>query len=160
LIVKLMEIYIDDIVVKSTSTGGHLEDLRQVFEWTRRFGLKMNLKKCTFGVSAGQFLSFLFHEWGIEIGLKSQEAVRTMVPPTTKRELQRLIGKINFIRRFITNLSGRIETFMDLVKIKVDEEFHWGQSNNEHLKKLKNIWQDHSCWFLPSRTGRSTFICQ
>jgi hypothetical protein len=126
LIGKLVEIYIDDIVVKSTSTGGHLGDLRQVFEQTRRFGLKMNPKKCTFGVSAGQFLGFLVHERGIEIGLKSQEAVRTMVSPTMKRELQHLIGKINFVRRFISNLSGRIEPFMDLVKIKADEEFHWG----------------------------------
>jgi hypothetical protein len=59
---KLVEIYIDDIVVKSTSTGGHLGDLRQVFERTRTFGLKMNLKKYTFGVSVGQFLGFLVHE--------------------------------------------------------------------------------------------------
>jgi hypothetical protein len=51
-------------------------------------------------------LGFLVHERGIEIGLKSQEAVRTMVPPTTKRELQQLIGKINFVRRFISNLSS------------------------------------------------------
>jgi hypothetical protein len=127
LINKLVEIYIDDIVVKSTSIGGgHLGDLPQVFERTRRFGLKMNPKKCAFGVSAGQFLGFLVHERGIEIGLKSQEAVRTMVPLTMKRELQQPIGKINFIRRFISNLSGRIEPFMDLVKIKADEEFHWG----------------------------------
>jgi hypothetical protein len=52
--------------------------------------------------------------------------VRTMVPPTMKRELQHLIGKINFVRRFISNLSGGIKSFMDLVKIKADEEFHWG----------------------------------
>jgi hypothetical protein len=88
LIDKLVEIYIDDIVVKSTSTAGHLEYLCQVLEWTRRYGLKMNPKKCAFGVSADQFLGFLVHERGIEIDLKSQEAVRTMVPPTTKRELQ------------------------------------------------------------------------
>jgi hypothetical protein len=71
LIGKLVEIYIDDIVVKSTSTGRHLEDLCQVFERTRRFRLKMNPKKSAFGVSAGQFLGFLVHERGIEIGLKS-----------------------------------------------------------------------------------------
>jgi hypothetical protein len=46
-----------------------------------------------------------------------------MVPPTTKKELLRLIGKINFVRRFISNLSGRIEPLMDLVKIKANEEF-------------------------------------
>jgi hypothetical protein len=126
LISKLVEIYIDDVVVKSTSIGGHLGDLRQVFEQTRRFRHKMNSKKCAFDVSASQFLDFLVHEQGIEIGLKSQEAVRTMVPPTMKRELQQLIGKINFVRRFISNLSERIEPFMDLVKIKADEEFRWG----------------------------------
>jgi hypothetical protein len=62
LIGKLVEIYIDDVVVKFTSIGRHLEDLRQVFERTRRFRLKMNPKKCAFGVSAGQFLDFLVHE--------------------------------------------------------------------------------------------------
>jgi hypothetical protein len=123
LISKLVEIYIDDVVVKSTSTGGHLADLRQVFERTKRFGLKMNPKKCAFGASAGQFLGFLVHEQRIEIGLKSQEAIRTMVPPTMKRELQQLIRKINLIRRFISNLSRRIKSFIDLVKIKADEEF-------------------------------------
>jgi hypothetical protein len=137
LIGKLVEIYIDDVVVKSTSTGGHLQDLRQFFEWTRRFRLKMNPKKCAFGVSAGQFLGFFVHEWGIEIGLKSQEAVRTMVPPTMKRELQQLIGKINFIRRFISNLSGRIEPFMDLVKIKADEEFCWGAEQQRAFEEIK-----------------------
>jgi hypothetical protein len=86
----------------------------------------MNPKKCAFSVSAGQFLGFQVHERGIEIGLKRQEAVRTMVPPTTKWELQQLIGKINFVKRFISNLSGRIEPVMDLVKIKVDEEFRGG----------------------------------
>jgi hypothetical protein len=137
LISKLVEIYIDDIVVKSTSTRGHLEDLRQVFESTRRFGLKMNPKKCAFVVSAGQFLSFLVHEWGIKIGLKSQEVVRTMVPPTMKRELQHLIGKVNFIRRFISNPSGQIEPFMYLVEIKADEEFHWGAEQELAFEEIK-----------------------
>jgi hypothetical protein len=141
LIGKIVEIYIDDVVVKSASVEGHLEDLRQVLERTRRFGLRMNPKKCAFGVSAGQFLVFLVHERGIEIGLKSQEAVRTMVLPTTKRELQRLISKTNFVRRFISNLSGRIEPFMELVKIKTNEEFRWGQSSNGHLKRSRSICQ-------------------
>jgi hypothetical protein len=137
LIGKLVEIYIDDVVVKSTSIGGHLGDLRHVFERTRRFGLKMNPKKCTFSVSAGQFLGFLVHERGIEIALKSQEAVRTMVPPTMKRELQQLIGKINFLKRFIFNLSGRIEPSMDLVKIKADEEFRWGAEQQLAFEEMK-----------------------
>ncbi|KAK1629369.1 hypothetical protein QYE76_003684 [Lolium multiflorum] len=137
LIGKLVEIYIDDVVVKSVATDGHLEDLRRVLDRTRKFGLRMNPKKCAFGVTAGQFLGFLVHERGIEIGLKSQEAVRTMKPPTTKKELQCLIGKINFVRRFISNLSGRIEPFMGLVKIKPDEEFRWGAEQQQAFDDIK-----------------------
>ncbi|KAK1642214.1 hypothetical protein QYE76_060019 [Lolium multiflorum] len=137
LIGKLVEIYIDDVVVKSVSMEGHLDDLRCILDRTRKFGLRMNPKKCAFGVTAGQFLGFLVHERGIEIGLKSQEAVRTMQPPTTKKELQRLIGKINFVRRFISNLSGRIETFMALVKIKSDDEFYWGTEQQQAFDEIK-----------------------
>jgi hypothetical protein len=146
LIGKLVEIYIDDVVVKSASVEGHLGDLRQVLERTRKFRLRMNPKKCAFDISAGQFLGFLVHERGIEIGLKSQEAMRTMVPPTTKSELQQLIGKINFVRRFISNLSGWIEPFTELVKIKANDEFRWGgQSSNGRLKKSRSICQNHPC---------------
>jgi hypothetical protein len=136
LIGKLVEVYIDDIVVKSVTVEGHLGDLRQVLERTRRFGLRMNPKKCAFGVSAGQFLGFLVHKRGIEIGLKSQEAVRTMVPPTMMRD-QQLIGKINFVRRFISNLSGRIEPFMELVKIKANEELRWGVEQQRAFEEIK-----------------------
>jgi hypothetical protein len=97
----------------------------------------MNLKKCAFGVSVDQFLGFLVHERGIVISLKIQEVVRTMVPPTTKRELQQLIGNINFVRRFISNLSIRIEPFMDLVKIKADEEFCWGAEQQRAFEEIK-----------------------
>jgi hypothetical protein len=128
LIGNLVEIYIDDVVVKSASVEGHLDDLRQVLERTRKFGLRMNPKKYAFGVSAGQFLGFLVHERGIEIGLKSQEAVRTMVPPTTK---------INFVRRFISNLSGWIEPFMELVKIKTNEELRWGAEQQRAFEEIK-----------------------
>jgi hypothetical protein len=97
----------------------------------------MNPKKCAFGVSAGQFLGLLDHERGIEIGLKSQEAVKTMVPPTTKKELQQLIGKINFVRRFVSNLSGWIEPFMELVKIKVNDEFRKGAEQQQAFEDIK-----------------------
>ncbi|KAK1661392.1 hypothetical protein QYE76_049551 [Lolium multiflorum] len=60
-----------------------------------------------------------------------------MKPPTTKKELQCLIGKINFVRRFISNLSGRIEPFMGLVKIKSDEEFRWGAEQQKAFDDIK-----------------------
>jgi hypothetical protein len=81
--------------------------------------------KCAFGVSAGQFLGFMVHEKGIEVGQKSFDAIDKAVPPTTKTELQSLIDKINFIRRFITNLSASILPFFALLKLKSDQEFRW-----------------------------------
>ena len=59
---KIVEIYIDDVVVKSKGYREHLADLCRASECTRRHSLKMNSNKCSFGVSAGQFLGFMVHE--------------------------------------------------------------------------------------------------
>jgi hypothetical protein len=61
----LMEVYIDDIVIKSASFEGHLANLRVVFERMRKYNLKMNPLKCAFGILAGRFLGFVVHEKGI-----------------------------------------------------------------------------------------------
>ena len=58
----LVEIYIDDVVIKSGDVTKHLADLRKILECTRKHGLKMNPNKCAFGVSAGQFLGFMGHQ--------------------------------------------------------------------------------------------------
>jgi len=122
---KLVEIYIDDVVVKSGNFIKHLVDLRKVLECTRKHGLKMNPNKCAFGVSAGQFLGFMVHQRGIEISTRSIDAINKIVTPTNKTKLQSLIGKINFITQFISNLSGKICVFSPLLKLKADQEFVW-----------------------------------
>jgi hypothetical protein len=98
-----------------------LADLHKILEYTRKHGLNMNPNKCAFGVSAGRFLSFLIHERGIEVGQKSISAIDNIKAPTNKKELQSLIGKINIIRRFISNLSERIQPFTPLLKLKAAE---------------------------------------
>jgi len=127
---KLVEIYIDDAVVKSGDFTKHLADLRKVLECIRKHGLKMNPNKCAFGVSTGQFLGFMVHQRGIEISRRSIDAINKIVAPTNKTELQSLISKINFIRQFISNLSGKIRAFSPLLKLKADQEFIWGGSNS------------------------------
>jgi hypothetical protein len=97
LIGKIVEIYIDDVVIKSLDHESHLEDVKRTLECTRKHGLKMNPNKCAFGV----FLGFLVHEGGIEVGRKSMKDIDEVVPPTNLKELQSLLGKINFVRRFI-----------------------------------------------------------
>ena len=67
LIGRIVEIYIDDVVIKSKGYKGHLTDLRQTLECIRKHGLKMNPNKCAFGVSAGHFFGFMVHKRGIEI---------------------------------------------------------------------------------------------
>ena len=109
-------------MVKSKGYKKHLANLWETLECTRKHGLKMN----SLGVSAGQFLGFMVHESGIEIGQKSMKAIDEAVPPTTKIELQSLLGKINFIRRFISNLSEKVLPFSPLLKLKNDREFKWG----------------------------------
>jgi hypothetical protein len=74
-----------------------------------------------------------------------------MVPPTTKKELQQLIGKINFVRRFISNLSGRIEPFMKLVKIKANEEFCWGAEQRQAFEEIKEYLSKPPVLILPQQ---------
>jgi hypothetical protein len=82
LIGKIVEIYIDDVVIKSLDHESHLDYVRKTLECTRKDGLKINPNKCAFGVSAGEFLGFSVHEGGIEVGKKSMKAIDEVVPPT------------------------------------------------------------------------------
>jgi hypothetical protein len=119
----LLEVCIDDIVVKLAGFEGHLANLRVAFGRMRKYGLKMNPLKCAFGVSAGMFLGFIVHERGIQVDPKKVESIRKLAEPTCKKDVQKLLGKVNYLRRFISNLAGRVETFLPLVQLKHDGEF-------------------------------------
>ena len=106
-----MQVYIDDIVIKSVSRKNHIDHLRQSFERMREHGLKMNPLKCAFCVKAGDFLGFVVHKKGIEINQNKTKAILEAKAPSNKKELQSLLGKINFLRRFISNLSGKAQAF-------------------------------------------------
>jgi hypothetical protein len=91
----LLEVYIDDIVVKSSGFDAHLANLHVAFERMRKYGLKMNPLKCAFGVIAGKFLGFVVHEQGMEIDPKKIESIKRVEEPTYKKDVQKLLGKIN-----------------------------------------------------------------
>jgi hypothetical protein len=93
----IIQVYIDDIVFKSAGLDSPLADLQLAFERMRRFGLKINPLKCAFGVSAGKFLGFIIHENGIEIDINKMEVIQKVQAPTCKRDVQKFIGKVNFL---------------------------------------------------------------
>lgn len=85
-----MQVYIDDIVIKSTSDEDHLSHLSQSFERMRKHGLKMNPLKYAFFVQAGDFLGFVVHKKGIEINQNKTKDIMETKAPSTKKELQSL----------------------------------------------------------------------
>ena len=84
---KYMEVYKNDIVVKSQDFDKHLENLKKTFIRMRKHQLKMNLLKCAFGVTAGNFLGFLVHNRGIEVDKNKAKAILQAKPPSTRKEL-------------------------------------------------------------------------
>ncbi|KAM1800683.1 hypothetical protein TB2_031681 [Malus domestica] len=85
LIGTIIEVYIDDVVIKSKRRHTHLDDLRQAFLRIRQHNLKINPAKCAFGVSAGNFLGFLVHHRGIEVDENKARAIINAPPPTMKK---------------------------------------------------------------------------
>jgi hypothetical protein len=122
----ILEIYIDDVIVKSDSMDSHLADLRLALERMRRYVLKMDSLKCVFGVWAGRFLGFNIHEHGIEIHPTKIESINKVQPPQCKNDMQNFLGKLNYLRRFIFNLSGKISAFAPILRLKNEAKFTWG----------------------------------
>lgn len=85
-----MEIYVDDMIVKSLLTESHLADLRECFEKLKKHNMKLNPDKCTFALEAGKFLGFLVSHKGIEANPEKIQAILDMRPPRTIRDIQRL----------------------------------------------------------------------
>jgi hypothetical protein len=112
-----MEVYNDNIVVKFAELSSHIADLHKAFDKMRRCGLKMNPHKCAFVVSIGKFLGFIIHEHGIEIDPDRIKSIRNVGPPTCKLEMQKFLGKVNYLRRFISNLVGKINAYTPILRL-------------------------------------------
>ena len=76
-----VEVYVDDMLVKSQDEGEHLNDLQETFDRLRQYNMKLNPSKCAFGVSSGKFLGFMVSHKGIEANLDKIQAILNMKPP-------------------------------------------------------------------------------
>jgi hypothetical protein len=133
----ILEIYMDDGIVKSDSMDGHLADLCLALERMCRYGIKMNPLKCVFGVSAGKFLGFIIHEHGIEIDPTKIESINKVQTPQCKNNMQKFLGKVNYLRQFISNLLGKISAFAPILWLKNKAEFTWGPDQQRAFENIK-----------------------
>ena len=81
-----MEVYIDNMLVKSKEAKTHLADLQEAFDTLRRYKMKFNPTKCLFGVSSGKFLSFMVSQQAVETNQKKFKAILDMASPKTVKE--------------------------------------------------------------------------
>ena len=111
-----MAAYIDDILVKSKAQGDHLNHLKEAFTLLQQHRLRLNLAKCVFGVSSGNFLGFLISQRGIEMAPGQIRAIFQMKPPTTKKKIHSLIGRLAALNRFILPYSDCLQPFFKALK--------------------------------------------
>ena len=111
-----MEVYIDDMLVKSIKSELHITHLAEVFQVLKSYNMKLNPAKCAFGVSAGKFLGFIVNNRGIKANLDKIKVVLDMMPPSNIKDIQRLIGRIVALRHFVSRVSDKCRPFFKILK--------------------------------------------
>lgn len=102
-----VEVYIDDMLVKSKEEEDHLDDLKEMFNTLRQHNMKVNPSKCVFGVSSGKFLGFMVSQRGIEANLEKVKAILEMSLLKTIKEVQSLTGRVAALNRFVSKATGK-----------------------------------------------------
>ena len=128
-----MEIYIDDMLVKSTTTDLHIAHLSEAFQILRNYNMKLNPAKCAFGVSAEKFMGFIVNHRGIEANPDKIKALLDMPSPSGIKEVQRLTGRIAALSRFVSRASDKCQPFFQVLK----KAFQWDAKCEEAFSALK-----------------------
>ena len=128
-----MEVYIDDMLVKSTTAKLHIAHLSKAFQILRNYNMKLNPAKCAFGVSAGKFLGFIVNHQGIEANPDKIKVVLDMPSPSGIREVQQLTGRIAALSLFVSRASDKCQPFFQVLK----KAFQWDTKCEEAFSALK-----------------------
>ncbi|XP_074342175.1 uncharacterized protein LOC141679621 [Apium graveolens] len=99
---KSMEVYVDDMLVKSKRAEDDIADLAEMFHILRKNKMKLNPQKCVFGVESGKFLGFMVNHRGIEANPAKIKALLDMKSPTSVKQVQSLTGRIAALNRFVS----------------------------------------------------------
>ena len=128
-----VQVYVDDMLVKSLREDDHLEDLRETFDTLRSYNMKLNPNKCAFGVTAGKFLGFMVSQKGIEINPEKIRAIMELKLPRMVKEVQSLNGKIAALNRFISRATDRCLPFFRTLR----KSFEWMDECQTAFDNLK-----------------------
>ena len=112
---KNIEIYIDDMVVKSKVESDRVNDLGNIFDILRRYKLRLNASKYSFGVGSGKFLGYMVTHRGIEVNPDQIKAIKTLQLPRNPKEVQRLTRMIAALNRFIFRSADKCRPFFQLL---------------------------------------------
>jgi hypothetical protein len=116
LIRDLVEEYVDEIIVKIKSRASLLDNLALVFDRLRSMRTKLNSDKCVFGVTAGKLLGFLVWNRGIEANPEKIKIIEAMRPPACIKDVQKLMGCLAALSRFISRLAECALPFFKLLR--------------------------------------------
>ncbi|KAK8957690.1 hypothetical protein KSP39_PZI001086 [Platanthera zijinensis] len=151
-----LEVYVDDLLVKSKSFSLHLQDLAETFSTLCRYKMKLNPSKCTFGESKGKFLCHLLTPEGLAPNPNKVKAILDMAPPRSPKEVQQLGGRLAGLGRFISRVGGKSASFFKT--LRGASKFQWTEECSQAFEQLKR--QLTSTPLLQSpRSGEMLFLC-
>ena len=128
-----VQVYVDDMLVKSIWEDNHLSDLQETFDTFRSYNMKLNLNKCVFGVTIGKFLGFMVSQRGIEVNPEKIQAIMELALPKTVNEVQSLNGKVATLNRFILKATNKCLPFFRTLK----KSFEWTTECQQAFEDLK-----------------------
>ena len=115
-----MEVYIDDMLMKSAWEVSHLDDLWETFDTLCLYDIKLNPSKCVFGVASGKFLGFMVLQYGVEANPEKVRAIMEMAPPKNIKEMQSLNGRVPAFNRFVSRVTDKCLPFFKVLSKAFD----------------------------------------
>ena len=132
-----VEIYVDGMIAKSRELEDHLACLKKLFHRLRKYKLLLNPNKCVFGVSSGKLLGYIVSQRGIEVDLSKARAIVEMPPPRTEKEVRGLLGRLQYISRFIAQLMPICEPIFKL--LRKNAQINWSKECQVAFDKIKQL---------------------
>ena len=128
---------IDDVIIHGRTREEHDQNLRAALDKATESTLRLNAEKLTVGEKEVEYFGHLITADGLKPDPKKVKAIETMPPPTSKKELQTVLGMITYLAKFAPQLSETTKPMRDL--LKEDIEFVWDKPQEESFRKVKEI---------------------